>query len=203
MNFFAKYTATILLILIALIPSVTTSANIIDDIQNGFKDKKSKVTEKAKNLKTQAELDQDEQRSNLNKICEISKGYAVKHYSKRQENRGKEIEQNLSGITKIKNLLASSKVDLSQINQQADNLIKLLKQKKTLLAERVKNSGEINCKGETENEGSREKTKINNTEIAKLDKEITRQQRDFGLAARILIQTIKEKAKEVKPEEAK
>jgi hypothetical protein len=203
MTLFTKSISILILILLIAGPTISTSANIIDDFQKNFQTQKSRVKESVREFKTQSEIDADEQISNLSKICEIRKGYAVKHYTSRQEKRSKEIDEGLPNIAKIRQILVNTKQDLTQLNAIADNLSNSMKQKKDLLAGRIKNTEAIVCKDQTEGENSREKVRINNSELMKLNKNISNLKQDFGFEVRRLIESIKQSAKDAKSSEIK
>jgi hypothetical protein len=198
MTLFTKFISILILTLLVAGHGVSSSANIIEDFQKNFETKKSKIKESIREFKTQSEIDDDEQKSNLNKICEIRKGYAVKHYNSRKENRNQEIDEGIPNITKIKEILANSKQNINKLNSIADNLMVLMKQKKDLLAERIKDADAIDCKIKDKEEKLREKVKANNLQLAKIDKNILEQRRDFGLEVRRVIEAMKQATLEVK-----
>lgn len=189
----SKITIYLMILLSFLSINITAKANILEDIKNGLQSSKNKSS---KNL---AQSEQDETENEVKKVCEIQKGYAIKHFENRQQERTKEIQEKLSRIIKVKSLLDTNKQDINTLNLTIENLNKLLKQKIEILKSRTKDTSLIDCKDLYKGSKTRSDIKEFNQNLNKLDKEIKVQTREFSSEVQRLIIKMKQpKLEEVK-----
>jgi hypothetical protein len=170
--------------------NISASANILDDIKSNFGQEKTKVKDNIDQVKTKLQTEKEEIQTETKKICEIKKGYATKHFGNRQQDRTKEIEEKISNMAKIKTLLSNNKQDIAGLNLTSESLTKLLKQKVELLTSRVQGANTIDCQNQSQNPRSR--LQETNQNLAKLDKEIRTQTREFGVEVQRLIIKMKQ-----------
>jgi hypothetical protein len=185
------FTSTILLFSLFASP-VSTSANILDDLKNGFGQGQDKIGNKIKDAKNQNPTELEDSQTETKKICKIQKGYAVKHFENRQLERGKQIEQKISSINKIKELLGSNKIELGILDAYADSLIKLLNQKLELLNLRLKTADAIDCKDSQNASQAKLSLQDLNQKLNSLDKDIRSATRDFSFEVQQLIIKLKQ-----------
>lgn len=189
-----KIFSFILVISILICPNFKASANIIEDIKNGFQPTKSKSKDESKTIKTQAELEIDQVKIEAKNICETQKSYATKHFENRRTQRSGEIEKKLSVINKVKSILSNNKLDITSLNLTTDTIAKVSNQKIKLLSQRVDEASSIICSDMQNFDKSILSLKEINQSIGKLDKELRIDTREFSEEAqRLMIKTNKPK----------
>jgi uncharacterized phage infection (PIP) family protein YhgE len=194
-----KVLISVIVFITILSSNISASANILDDIKGSFGQNKNKVNDKITQIKNNAQTEQDGVSNEDKKICEIQKGYATKHFENRQRDRSKDIEDKTTKINKIKQLLSNNKQDVEGLNATIENLIKLLKQKTELLNLRTKDASSIDCTYDEKSTNARSTLQSLNEKLAKLDKDIRTQTREFSTEVQRLILKMKEpKVEEVK-----
>lgn len=175
-----KIFITVLLFISLLTSSLSTSANIVEDLKNGVEQSVTKPINNPTQL-------QSENLTESQKICEIQKKYAIKHFENRQLERGPVIKDKITSITKIKNLLTNNKQDIARLEPTIISLTELLKQNLELLSTRVKSSNTIDCKNDQNPDIVKENLKSVNFKIDQTNKDIRTQTREFSGEVQMLV----------------
>jgi hypothetical protein len=187
-----KILLSILILSTLILSPISTAANILDDLKNGFGQDKNNAKNETKKLNNQTQLELDDTDGESKKICEIQKGYAAKHFENRQLERSSEIQEKIAAINKIKLLLTNNKQDLKSLEATIETLLNLLKQKLELLNTRVKSANSINCSDSQNPRTIKENLRELNLKLNQLGKDIRNQTREFGAEVQMLIIKIKQ-----------
>lgn len=167
-----------------LVTTISTSANIIDDLKNKFGQDKINSSSESNRARNQ---EQNQEQNESKKICDIRKDYTTKHFESRQNERSNDIEKKIININRIKTLFSNNKQEIGNLNSSIENLTKLLKQKIELLKSRVSDANSIDCQNREKSTKIRTNLRDLNKQLNKIDKDIQNQTRDFGLDVEILL----------------